>query len=72
MKTHYDRKAVGRAIRRARERRGLSERELAPKARLSAQAIRYIERGMVDPRTSTLVRLAMALDVAASDLLVSS
>lgn len=69
MHTHFDRRTVGRAVRRERKRKGLGLRALAPRARLSAQSLSYIERGMVDPKTSTLVKLAAALGVDVADLL---
>lgn len=69
MKTRYDHRAVGRAVRRERKRRGLGLRDLAPRARMSVQALNYIERGVVEARVSTLVRIAAALGVDVADLI---
>ncbi len=60
MTTRYDRLSVGREM----ARQGIGPRELAPKAKLSPQAVSYIARGMVDPRASTLAQLASALGVS--------
>ena len=45
-------------LRRARERAGLSQLELASRARLPQAHVSRIENGVVDPRLSSLVRIA--------------
>jgi transcriptional regulator with XRE-family HTH domain len=56
-------------MRRARERRGLSQERLAFACRLHRTEISLLERGERDPRLSTVVKLARALDCTASSLL---
>lgn len=63
---------VGRNVRRLRESRGLTQEDLAHLAGLHPPGIGRLERGAVDPRASTLVRVANALGVAVADLLVSA
>jgi transcriptional regulator with XRE-family HTH domain len=55
-------------VTKARDRQGWSVRVLAAKARLSPETVAKIERGSVDPRLSTVRRLAGALEVSASYL----
>jgi transcriptional regulator with XRE-family HTH domain len=52
-----------KAIRRVRVERGLAQEEIARLARVSRQALGYLERGMTEPRARTLARLATALQV---------
>lgn len=59
----YNRKA----LRRLRETAGVGIEALAQQARLSRQAIMYIERGMTEPKASTLAKLAAALDVSIAE-----
>jgi transcriptional regulator with XRE-family HTH domain len=54
---------VGARIRQVRERRGLSQRALAGRSGLSANAISRIERGESSPTVSSLHRLATALNI---------
>jgi transcriptional regulator with XRE-family HTH domain len=56
-------------VRRARRRRGLSQERLAFACRLHRTEISLLERGERDPRLSTVVRIARALDCTASSLL---
>jgi transcriptional regulator with XRE-family HTH domain len=55
-------------LRRLRERRLLSQEELAAKAGLSRPTVSRIERGM-DARPATIRRLAKALRVPPTDLI---
>lgn len=48
-------------LRRARHRAGLSQRELASRARTSAAAVCLYERGARTPRVDTLARLLSAM-----------
>ena len=52
---------IGERIKRARMAAGLSLREAAERAELSAMAISKFERGEITPSSSTLIRLARAL-----------
>jgi transcriptional regulator with XRE-family HTH domain len=56
-------------MRRARKRRGLSQERLAYACRLHRTEISLLERGDRDPRLSTIVRVARALDCTPSSLL---
>jgi transcriptional regulator with XRE-family HTH domain len=60
---------VGNRIRELRERKGWYQKDLARVARLPIRTIGRIERGQVDPRLSTLERLAKALGTKPKDLL---
>ena len=60
--------AFAARVTKAREGRGWSRRVLAANARLSPETVAAIERGSVDPRLSTVRRLAGALEVSASYL----
>lgn len=51
-----------------RERRGLSLRRLGERAGVSYVSVFKIEAGTLDPRLSTLERLARALDISVRDL----
>ncbi len=53
---------LGERIKRARIAAGLSQREAAKRAGLSAMAISKFERGLAAPTSKTLLRLARALD----------
>lgn len=58
---------VGGLIRKIRVRRGLSQRALAQKSGLSANAISRIERGESSPTVTSLHRMAAALEVPIVD-----
>ena len=64
-----DLKAVGRRIKAAREKAGLTQEDLAAKANLSTTHIRCIERGVKPPKLDTFVTIANAIGVS-SDLLL--
>lgn len=53
---------IGNRIKRARIAAGLSQRETAKRAELSAMAISKFERDEVTPASKTLIRLAQVLD----------
>jgi transcriptional regulator with XRE-family HTH domain len=48
---------AGELLREARERHGLTQRQLAARARTSQAAISRIERGLVSPSVDTLAEL---------------
>lgn len=52
-----------------REQAGLSQEALGERASLHRTAIGLLEKGARMPRIDTLIKLAMALDVEAADLL---
>ena len=54
---------IARALRKAREAKGLSQRELGKKAGVPQGHISKIENGAVDLRVSSLVALARTLDL---------
>ncbi|MBC3189594.1 helix-turn-helix transcriptional regulator [Pseudonocardia sp. C8] len=59
--------AVGERIRRTREERGLSVRELAARSALSAGLISQVERGITDPSLQTLRVIAKVLNTPLFD-----
>lgn len=63
---------VGRALRRAREQGGLSQRQLAQLATVPVSTIGRIERGQVSPTVHMLERLADAMGLQVSVLFASS
>ncbi|MEW5873402.1 MAG: XRE family transcriptional regulator [Chloroflexota bacterium] len=60
------RSTVGAKVRALRDERGLSQRELASRAGISANAVSLIERDENSPSVSTLQSLATALNVKMS------
>lgn len=61
-------RAWGSVLRRYRQWKGLSRRELAARAGLSPVFLGEIERGEKDPSSNTLTLLAAALDAPMSEL----
>ena len=59
----YATEYIALALRKAREAKGLSQRELGRKANVPQGHISKIENGTVDLRLSSLVALARALDM---------
>lgn len=64
------RKPFGRRVRELRRARGWSQEALAERADTHWTYISGIERGYHNPGLTMIVRLAVALGVPASDLLV--
>jgi len=60
--------ALGRTVRRARRDRDLSQEALAQAAGLAAKHVSEIERANRDPRVTTVLKLAHALDLRAGEL----
>lgn len=60
---------LGKAIRKVRERKHLSQEQLADKAGYYRTYIGHIETATYSPSTYTLWRIAKALDIDISDLL---
>ncbi len=63
------REAIGAVIRAERARRGLALRPLAAKADVAATYLGEVERGLKEPSSETLARLADALDLSLAELL---
>lgn len=59
----------GRAVRRAREAKGLSQEQLAEAARIHRTYLSGVETGTRNPTLEVVERLARALDVTPSRLL---
>ena len=59
----------GESVKKAREKAGLSQEQLAHKAGLHRTQISLIERGERSPRLDTIQRLALALEVQPAKLL---
>jgi transcriptional regulator with XRE-family HTH domain len=66
------RRSFGRAIKAAREARGLTQRELAEAARIADKYLSRIELGMATPSVYVASRLAQALGASLDSLIVSS
>jgi transcriptional regulator with XRE-family HTH domain len=60
--------AFGRTVRKARRDRDLSQEALADEAGLSAKHVGEIERANKDPRLTTVLKLATALELRSSEL----
>jgi transcriptional regulator with XRE-family HTH domain len=60
---------LGRNLRAAREKLGLTQEQLSDLSGVQAGEVSRIERGQRDPRVSTLERLAAAVEVEPGDLL---
>jgi transcriptional regulator with XRE-family HTH domain len=59
---------LGVNLRRLRLAAGLTQMELSNRSGLDMAEISRLERGVKDPRLSTIVRLATGLEVDAGDL----
>ncbi len=64
-----DLSAIGSRIKIARERKHLTQEDLAAIVDLSPTHISVIERGVKPPKLATLIAIANALDVSADTLL---
>jgi transcriptional regulator with XRE-family HTH domain len=60
---------LGKNLRRARDRLGLTQEEVAGRSGVHATEVSRIEAGKRDPRVTTVERLAKAVGVSPSDLL---
>jgi len=59
----------GVRLRQARERLGLTQEDVAGRSGVHATEVSRIEAGKRDPKVSTLLRLARAVEVPAGQLL---
>ena len=64
-----DQKAIGRRIKTAREKKKLTQEQLAELVDLSPMHVSVIERGVKLPKLETLINIAKILDVSADVLL---
>jgi transcriptional regulator with XRE-family HTH domain len=60
--------AFGRTVRKARRDRELSQEALADRAGLSSKHVGEIERANKDPRLTTVLRIARALELPSGEL----
>lgn len=65
-----DAKAVGQRIKAAREKKNMTQEDLAARIDISPTHVSVIERGTKIPRVDTFVSIANVLDVSADELLV--
>lgn len=54
---------IGKRIRAARERYGMSQAELARRVKISPQSMNVLELGKTDPRSSLIAAIARVLHV---------
>ena len=62
--------ALGRAVRHFRSERGFSQEELAARSGLHRNYVGGIERGERNPSLASLLRLAGALEVRLSEIIL--
>jgi transcriptional regulator with XRE-family HTH domain len=63
---------LGRAVREARERKGISQAQLARNSRLSARAVREVEAGRSSPSLATIVAIVDALSIGLDELVAAA
>lgn len=61
---------IGENIKRVREKKGMTQKELAEKCNLATITIRQYESGKREPKTRTLNKIAKALDVYILELTI--
>ena len=59
---------IGEKLRRQRTRRALTQAELAERASVTTATVARIERDEIEPRMTTLRKLARALEVDPAEL----
>ena len=65
---HFDNSAIGKAIRRLRRERKLSQDVLSGFAGIARTHLTMIENGVMHPNFETICRIARALDIKPSEL----
>lgn len=60
--------SVGRNIRKAREAKGLSLRAFSASIGIDYTSLSKLERGLIDPRVSTVLRIGDALGMTFEEL----
>lgn len=63
-----ERRALGRAIRETRARRGLSQMDLGDLADMHRNYVGALERGEINPTIATILDVADALDITLPEL----
>jgi transcriptional regulator with XRE-family HTH domain len=63
---------IGERLKRQRTRRALTQAELAGRARVTTATVARIERDEIEPRMTTLRKLAQALGVDPAELVETS
>jgi len=66
------RRQVGKNIKKLREKRGWSQEELSFEAELHRTYVSGVERGVRNPTVTVLQKIATALGVSASKLLIGT
>ena len=66
---NYDTHTIGSKLLAIRKKRGMTQAEVAERAGLSDRAYAEIERGTVNMRVETILRICGALDVTPDDIL---
>jgi transcriptional regulator with XRE-family HTH domain len=61
-------KKIGRRIKSLREQRGLTIEKLAYENDLAKGNLSEIEKGLIDPKLSTLEKIAKGLDISLKEL----
>ncbi|MBS4213389.1 helix-turn-helix domain-containing protein [Neobacillus rhizophilus] len=61
--------SIGHIIKKARERRHMTQEELAQKVRVGIQTIENYESGEQIPSSQTILKLSTVLDIPAAELL---
>jgi transcriptional regulator with XRE-family HTH domain len=62
---------IGNKIKKVREAKGFSQRQIAKELGMDPSQYSKIENGKTDPTTSTLEKIAKALNIEISDLFAS-
>ena len=60
---------IGERIKRIRESKGMSQKDLASKCGIIYQTIGKYERGVLNPKITTIIDIANALEVQVDDIL---
>lgn len=66
MATIYEK--LGSNIKKLRTKRGLTQEELAEKAKLDLTSVNEIESGLRNPSVKTLYKISLALKISLEDL----
>ena len=67
-RSHTNLRAFGKHLRRLRERKGLSQEKLAWAAGSYQSTVWRIEQGLADPKLSSLIAIAKAMNTKLSEL----
>lgn len=63
---------LGQTIALRRQQLGMTIESLAKEAGLSMSALSNIERGLQEPRVSTIIKLAKALHISPADIILEA